>query len=55
MCKKAICTKDKDFNESRIYGGMGLINFRIEPHFNINYKEVLMDLKNFSDYTDIFF
>lgn len=54
MCKKAICTKDEDFNESKIYEGMGLIDFSIEPHFNINNKEVLMDLKKFSEYTDIY-
>lgn len=54
MCKNAICTKDEDFDESTMYDGMGLVNFSIEPHFNINNKEVLDDLKEFSKYTDIY-
>ncbi len=54
MCKNAICTKDEDFDNSTIYDGMGLVDFSIEPHFNINNKEVLDDLKNFSKTTDIY-
>lgn len=54
MCKKAICTKDEDFEKSNMYNGMGLIDFSVEPHFNINNTEVLKDLKNFSKYTDIY-
>jgi peptidase E len=54
MCEKAICTKDGEFKESNMYNGMGLINFSIEPHFDINNIEVLEDLKNFSKDTDIY-
>lgn len=34
--------------------GMGLIEFSIEPHFNINNKEVLEDLKKYSEETKIY-
>ena len=34
--------------------GLGLLNYSIEPHFNINNKEVLEDLKNFSEDNDIY-
>lgn len=54
MCKKAICTKDEDFDKSTMYDGMGLVNFSIEPHFDINNKEVLSDLKKLSKCTDIY-
>lgn len=54
MCKKAICTKDEEFEESNIYDGMGLLDFSIEPHFNINNIEVLEDLKRFSENTCIY-
>lgn len=54
MCKNAICTKDDDFKESSLYSGMGLIDFSIEPHFNLNNIEVLKDLKEFSKTTDIY-
>jgi peptidase E len=54
MCKKAICTKDEDFEKSTIYNGMGLIDFSIEPHFDINNIEVLEDLKKFSKDTGIY-
>lgn len=54
MCKKAICTKDEDFKESNMYNGMGLIDFSIEPHFDINNIDVLEDLKRFSKEVDIY-
>lgn len=54
MCRKAICTKDEDFDFSNMYDGMGLIDFSIEPHFNYNNVEVLADLKKFSKDTDIY-
>ena len=54
MCKNAICTKDEDFEESKIYPGMGLVDFSIEPHFNCNNIEVLDDLKKFSKVTNIY-
>lgn len=34
--------------------GLGLLNYSIEPHFNINNKDVLEDLKNFSENNDIY-
>lgn len=34
--------------------GLGLLNYSIEPHFNINNKEVLEDLKRISEYNDIY-
>lgn len=54
MCKKAICTKDEDFKESKLYQGMGLVNFSIEPHFDINNEDVLEELKKYSKLTDIY-
>lgn len=54
MCKKAICTKDEEFEKSNMYDGMGLVDFSIEPHFNINNIEVLEDLKKFSENTCIY-
>lgn len=54
MCKNAICTKDKDFEESKLYQGMGLVEFSIEPHFDINNIEVLEDLKDYSKITNIY-
>lgn len=54
MCQNAICTKDEDFEESNMYNGMGLIDFSIEPHFDINNVEVLEDLKRFSKVADIY-
>lgn len=54
MCKNAICTKDEDFAKSELYKGMGLVDFSIEPHFNINNKEVLEDLKEYSKITNIY-
>lgn len=54
MCKKAICTKDEDFEESKLYKGMGLVDFSIEPHFDINNIEVLEDLKKYSKITNIY-
>lgn len=54
MCKNSICTKDEDFNESKMYDGMGLVEFSIEPHFNINNIEVLDDLKKYSKLTNIY-
>ena len=49
MSKNAICTKDEEFEKSDIYNGMGLVDFSVEPHFNINNIEVLEDLKKFSE------
>lgn len=54
MCKNAICTKDENFKESRLYHGMELVDFSIEPHFNCNNIEVLNDLKEFSKITNIY-
>ena len=54
MCKNAICTKDEDFEESKMYPGMGLVDFSIEPHFNCNNIEILDDLKKFSKVTNIY-
>lgn len=54
MCKKAICTKDEEFEESNIYDGMGLVDFSIEPHFNMNNSEILEDLKKISENTCIY-
>lgn len=54
MCKNAICTKDEDFEKSEMYQGMGLVDFSIEPHFNINNLEVLDDLKKYSKHTNIY-
>lgn len=54
MCKNAICTKDDDFEESRLYKGMGLVDFSIEPHFNCNNIEILNDLKKFSKVMSIY-
>lgn len=34
--------------------GIGLVEFSIEPHFNINNKEVLEDLKKYSKETKIY-
>lgn len=34
--------------------GIGLVKFSIEPHFNINNKEVLEDLKKYSKETKIY-
>lgn len=54
MCKKAICSKDDEFKESRMYSGMGLVDFSFEPHFNIENEDVLVDLKRFSNETEIY-
>lgn len=54
MCKNAICTRDEDFKESNMYKGLGLLDFSIEPHFDINNKLVLQDLKKYSMITDIY-
>lgn len=34
MCKKAICTLTCEHEEQKIYDGIGLVEFSVEPHFN---------------------
>ena len=34
--------------------GIGLVEFSVEPHFNINNEEVLEDLKKYSKETKIY-
>lgn len=38
----------------QIMNGMGLIDFSVEPHFNIKNSEVLNELKEYSKSTDIY-
>ena len=54
MSKKAICTRDEEFEVSNMYKGLGLVKFSIEPHFTINDKGVLEDLLRFSYSTNIY-
>lgn len=39
LSKKSYCSKDEEFEESIIYKGLGIVDFTIEPHFDINDKE----------------
>ena len=54
ISQEAICTEDDDFDYTFKYKGLGLIEYSIEPHFNINNKKVLEKLKEYSKKIDIY-
>lgn len=45
LCNTSLCSKDLEdgVNETKIYKGIGRINYTIEPHFDMNNKVLLND------------
>ena len=45
----AYYSKDDDYPESKLYQGLGIVDITIDPHFDINNKEQVNEIKTFSN------
>jgi len=53
LAKKAYYSKDENYIESIIYNGLGLTNVTIDPHFDVNNEEQVMEIKKYSKKIEI--